>query len=137
MESNGERVCRDRQQRRDLCEVAAQACEQEDGCHASANRCDLQTVDRKAVIEAGGAEVGEQRLLQIGGAAEDDCLDYVASLPLEPERAVGREPAPDAVADSRDAAAPARDAPRLRTQDGMNPLPPQPSRLVEALRRPG
>jgi hypothetical protein len=137
MEPHRECVRGDREQGCDLSEVAPEAGEKDDAGDPAANGSHLQPVHREAVVEAGGAEIAEQRLVEAGRAAEDDRLDHVAPLACQAGGAVAGQPAPDAVADSRDAAAPTRDTPVLRAQDCVDALPAQPFRLVEAVRRPG
>ena len=123
-------------ERRELSDVDPEAEEQDDGRGATPDRGYLQPVDGEAVVEARGPEVCEQALVDAGAAPEDDRLDHVASLALQPRRRVAAEPASDAVADAGDAAAPADDPPRLPLQDRVDALPAQPRRLVEAVRRP-
>ena len=137
MEPDGERVRRDRGERRELGDVDSEAEEQYDGCRSTADRGDLQPVHREAVVEARGPEVGEEALIHAGAPPENDRLDHVASLALESPRGVAAQPAPDAVTDAGDSPAPPDDPKRLSTQNRVDALPAQPRRLVEAVRRPG
>ena len=98
MEPDGKCVSRDREQSADLGEIAPEAGDEDHGGDATGDRSNLQTVDGQAVIEAGGAEVREQRLVESRRAAEDDRLDHVARLAPQSNRRVAGEPASDPVA---------------------------------------
>ena len=135
MEPDGERVRRHRGQCRELGNVDSEAEEQDDGYGGAADRGDLEPVHGETVIEACRAEIVEQSLVDAGGPAEDDCLDHIASLAPQARRRVAAEPATDAVADPGDPAAASDDAVRLTAENRVNPLPAQPSRLVEPVRR--
>ena len=135
VEPDGECVRGDREQGSALSEVDPEAQQQDHRRSTSPDGRDLQPVDCETVVQAGGAEVGEQALVDLGRTAEHDRLDDVAPLAFQAGCNVACEPAPDPVADPGDAATPADDAPRLRTKNRVDALPPQPRRLVEAVRR--
>jgi len=137
VEPDGERVRDDGQQSGDLGEIDSEAEEQDHGGSATAHRSDLQPIDGETVVEARGAEIVEQLLVDHGRAAEHDRLDHVASLALQARDGVSGEPTADAVAEAGDSAAPAGDPPFLSTKDSVDALSPQPLRLVEAVRRSG
>ena len=138
VEPHRERVRRDRGERGDFGGDPAESDEKRDRDNRECDRRDLEAVDRQTVVQAGCAEVREQRLADEVRASQDDRLDDVPPLAAQTANAVARKPPLDVVADPVDPAAPAHDAPRsLRAEDGMDPLPPQPRRLVEPVRRPG
>jgi hypothetical protein len=135
VEPDGERVGDDGQQSSDLGEIDSEAEEQDQGGSATADRSDLQSVDSETVVEAGGAEIVEQLLVDRGRATEHDRLDHVASLASQAQDCVTGEPTPDAVAEAGDSAASAGDPPGLSTNDRVDALPTEPLRLVETIRR--
>ena len=126
MEPDRERVRPHRGQCRELGNVDPEAQEQDDGHSRAADRGDLEPVDGEAVVEACGPEVREQGLVHAGAATEDDRFDHVSSDTRLARRRVAGQPAPDAVADAGDTAAPPGHPERLSAQDHMDTLPPQP-----------
>jgi hypothetical protein len=63
VEPDRERVGGHCGQCRQLSNVDPEAEQEDEGCDPAAHRCDLQPVDREAVVETGRAEVVEQPLV--------------------------------------------------------------------------
>ena len=127
-----EHVRRDAEERAEVARPARQAREPGEEKHAGNDVEDVLARHSQQVVEAGNAEVVLQALRQARDVAEHDRFDERAPLACQPAGEGRRHRTPERVAQPTDAAPAPNGAERARSEDDVNPLPPQVRGLVEA-----
>jgi len=133
---HGEHVGPDRSERRDLCRTPRHAERERKPERPEHDHGHVPTAHRQQVVEAARTEALPERVGEPLVLAEEYPLQNGAALPREPWHPVAREPCMETIRDSAEAATTADDAPAIRAQDSVNPVPAEPGLLVEAVRRP-